>query len=240
MKLSVIILTNHLPINPKLLESLVFVDEIVTIVDSSFLKTKPLPKNLYYRFLNQDFAAQRNYGLQKAKGDWVLFVDDDEYVSTELAREITQTIINTTKVGFHIPRIDLVYHQPLRHGETGRVNFLRLAKKGTGIFERPVHERWIIKGEIGEIKASLFHLKDHFVSEFIGRMEEYSPIDAAVLNGEEKPFSYFRLLLYPPLKFLLNYFWRQGLFDGLAGLFQAYLMSVQSLTVRIFQWQNLK
>jgi len=69
-------------------------------------------------------------------------------------------------------------------------------------------------------------------------MIRYSPLDAGQLSQENKPFTYWRLQFNPKAKFIQNYFLKLGFLDGYLGLFQAYLMSVQSLTVRVFQWQK--
>ncbi|HCQ30854.1 TPA: hypothetical protein DIU27_00525 [Candidatus Collierbacteria bacterium] len=262
MKISAIVLSKKPDLNHLLLESLSFVDEILIIVDlapptqlrhceagnlpagrskmpcthgqvSPHQKTK-----IFYHPLNNDFSSQRNFGLQKAKGDWVLFVDDDEYVGTELKREIIEAINLNQYSGFILTRQDLVFHQPLRHGETGNTKILRLAKRTAGKFVRPVHERWGIKGRVGELSSPLYHTKDGFVSEFISRMDSYGQIDSKSLKSDGKPFSWFRLMVYPIAKFKLNYFFRAGFLDGSAGLFQAYLMAVQSLSTRVFQWEN--
>jgi glycosyltransferase involved in cell wall biosynthesis len=42
--------------------------------------------------MNDDFATQRNFGLSKAKGEWVLFIDADERVSKGLADEIVNFV----------------------------------------------------------------------------------------------------------------------------------------------------
>jgi hypothetical protein len=142
----------------------------------------------------------------------------------------------TKDQGFMIQRQDVCFHQTLLHGETGKTKLLRLAKKTSGKFIRPVHETWQIDGEVGELSSPLYHIKDSFVSDFIGRMIQYSNIDADILTKENKPFTYWRLFLNPKAKFIQNYIFRLGFLDGFAGLFSAYLMSVQSLTVRVFQW----
>ncbi len=188
--------------------------------------------------LNSDFSAQRNFALEQTKADWVLFVDDDEYVGSELQREIIETLKDPKCSGYCIRRKDVIFHQPLSHGETGNIKILRLAKRSAGNFFRTVHEVWKIKGRVGELASPLYHRKDHFVSAFSNRMGKYSPIDAKYLNLENKPFSWFRLIFYPLLKFKVNYFFKAGILDGTAGLFLAYLMAVQSLTVRTFQWEN--
>lgn len=236
MKFSVAIISKSEKINPQVLGSVSFADEIVIVVDSSVKKTKKVG-NIQYLFhpLDNDFAAQRNFALLYTHCPWVLFIDDDEYVSTELAREI-QELDQSKYAGYKIKRTDVCFHQPLLHGETGHTKILRLAKKSAGKFIRPVHENWKIKGVLGELSSPLYHIKDSLISDFIGRMIHYGNIDATVLTKENKPFTYWRLLLNPKVKFIQNYFCRAGFLDGSIGLFSAYLMSVQSLTVRVFQW----
>ena len=233
MGLSVIVLTNKKPVEIKrTLDSVSFADEVILIPD----RKVPLT----------DFSAARNSGLSKAKNDWVLFVDDDEVVSQELAKEIKamsfprkrESIQIKTPDGFYIRRLDKYHGQVLHHGETGNTKIIRLGKKSAGRFFRPVHEVWKINGLVGALKNALIHERGELVAPFMDRMIRYSPLDAGQLTRENKPFTYWRLILNPKAKFILNYFLKFGFLDGYLGLFQAYLMSVQSLTVRVFQWQK--
>lgn len=237
MKLTVAIISKSEKIDRKVLDAVSFADETIIVVDSQPKKIKKNGKvSFYYRPLNNDFAAQRNFALENAGNDWVLFIDDDEYVGTELAREIQVIDTKTKYTGFFMRRIDVCFHQELLHGETGNTKLLRLAKRKSGKFIRPVHETWKIKGKVGELSSPIYHVKDNFISEFIDRMDHYSDIDSVILSQENKPFSFWRLFLYPKAKFIQNYIIRLGILDGLVGLFSAYLMSVQSLTVRVYQW----
>lgn len=226
MGLSAVILTNKRPEEcKKTLDSVAFADEVILIPDAK----RPLI----------DFSSARNSGLSKAKNDWVLMIDDDEVVSQKLAAEI-KSVINSQSIysGFYIPRLDKYHGQILHHGETGNTKIIRLGKKSAGRFSRPVHEVWKIDGPVGVLKNALIHERGELVTPFIDRMIKYSPIDANELTKEGKPYSLFRLILNPKAKFVVNYFLKFGFLDGYLGLFQAYLMSVQSLTVRVFQWQK--
>ena len=226
MGLSVIVLTNKKPVEIKrTLDSASFADEVILIPD----RKVPLT----------DFSTARNSGLSKARNDWVLFVDDDEVVSQELATEIKAAITPPSLFsGFYIRRLDKYHGQVLHHGETGNTKIIRLGKKSAGRFFRPVHEVWKINGLVGALKNALIHERGELVAPFMDRMIRYSPLDAGQLTRENKPFTYWRLILNPKAKFILNYFLKFGFLDGYLGLFQAYLMSVQSLTVRVFQWQK--
>ena len=241
MKLSVAVISKSSDLEDIFLDRLSFADEILIITDQPISVTRGENKYKYFhRPLNGDFASQRNYAIEKASSDWIFFVDSDEVVSSQLADEIISKIGETKYSGFYLRRLDTIFNQLILHGETGNTRIIRLAKKKSGKFSRSVHEHWEIKGGIGELINPLFHKKDHFISEFLDRISLYGPIDAINLRNEGKPFNFFRLLAYPKAKFVQNYFFRKGFLDGYCGLFGAYLMSVQSLSVRVFQWTSKK
>jgi glycosyltransferase involved in cell wall biosynthesis len=243
MSLAVVIL-NHLPVKKlePTLKSASFADEILVIHDSlspykpprSDQKTKVVS-----RPLNKGFAAQRNLALKKVSSDWVLFLDSDEVVSSRLKKEILQAVNSPNYQGYLIPRQDVILGQELKYGETGQIKLLRLARRGQGEFSRSVHETWKIKGRVGEIKTPLLHLKGNLTSNFIQRIIKYAPLDIKDLEKENKTYSPLRLLIFPIAKFIQNYIVRRGFLDGTLGIFHAYLMSIQSLSVRVFQWQAL-
>lgn len=219
--------------------SVSFADEVIIVKDSEDKTVKTdRGVRIIARPLKSDFSAQRNFGIQKAIGDWILFVDDDEVVTGQLAKEIRKRIKENKYDAYFLKRVDRYFGQTLKHGETGDIQIIRLAKKGAGGFVRPVHEKWEIKGRVGKLSSPLLHDRSELVSPFFDRMTLYGPIDAKALTAEGKSFSVLRLILNPVGKFFQNYLLRLGFLDGYLGLFQAYLMSVQSLSVRVFQWQT--
>ncbi|HLB60415.1 MAG TPA: glycosyltransferase family 2 protein [Patescibacteria group bacterium] len=93
-KLSVVVLAkNEQDSIADCLKRLAFADEIIVIDDMSEDQTAEIAKKLgaqvYVRKLD-DFASQRNFGLSKAGGKWVLFIDADELVPVDLEREIVR------------------------------------------------------------------------------------------------------------------------------------------------------
>src|SRR3989338_3704487 len=130
--ISAVILTKNEKKNIKdCLQSLNWCDEIIVIDDDSEDKTVEIVKNLklktqnynsklkiYKRSLNNDFSSQRNFGLSKAIGDWVLFIDADERVSKALALEISNLKSQISNLnGFYIRRRDFMWGRELRYGE---------------------------------------------------------------------------------------------------------------------------
>ena len=213
-------------------------DEVLIISDQKpNMETLPKKVKIFHHPLSHNFASQRNYALNLATSDWVLFLDDDEKPSSNLLKEIPK-VLNTDVEGFKIKRLDIYYGQILRHGETGKTNLLRLAKKNTGQWKRPVHEYWNINGKVVNLISPLYHFRHNLTSGFISRISHYSVLDAPALHKEGKPFSIARLLFLPTTKFIRNYFFYLGFLDGVLGLFHAYLMAIQSLTVRVVQWEK--
>ena len=143
------------------LESLSWCDEIVVVDDNSEDRTVEISKKIgakiFTRNLNNDFSAQRNFALSKAREDWILFIDADERVSEELKEEIKHRI-NTNKAdGYLIKRTDTIWDKKLKYGETGNIVLLRLARKNKGKWEGKVHEKWKIEGKADTLKNHLDH-----------------------------------------------------------------------------------
>src|SRR6266498_5238516 len=147
--ISAIVLTKHQEKNKAdCLDSLSWCDEIIVIDDNSEDKTVDLAKKKGVRVIihkmNNDFATQRNFGLEKAKNEWVLFVDADERVSSALWYEIMQHTNESFNdiAGFYMKRQDTMWGKILKHGETGSIKLLRLAKRNVGEWSGRVHEVW--------------------------------------------------------------------------------------------------
>ena len=243
MKLSTIILAYQASaLLKQAIDSVSFSDETIILWDTNSINPPPKPstKTKLLKHPLTSFANQRNFALKKARGDWILFLDSDEELTPKLVGQIQQVIQQDDKInGYLIPRHDIFYKQKIGHGEAGDIKLLRLARRNTGRFTRSVHEIWKIKGQIGSLTAPILHHRQNLTTPFIDRMIKYSPLDAKELKKEHKPFTYWRVLLYPLAKFIRNYLLKLGLLDGLLGFLHAYLMSVQSLTVRVYQWENL-
>jgi glycosyltransferase involved in cell wall biosynthesis len=223
------------------LESVKWCDEIVLIDDDSVDKTIEIAKKfnakIFTHSLNNNFAQERNFGLQKAKGEWVFFVDADERVSLELKKEILESIKKPNINGFFLKRQDFFGNRALKYGETANVRLLRLARKGKGEWQREVHEIWEIKDGIGELKNPLLHYSHPTNSEFLEHVNFHSSLHAQVLKKEGVKPSLFQIIFYPKAKFIQNYIFRLGFLDGTPGIIVALMMSFHSFLARAKLYQ---
>lgn len=214
---AVVLARTRKEILPETLSSLSFCDETLILTNPDLA----------------DFAAQRNRGFVKAKGDWVLFVDSDEIVTPELATEIRTKIKDPNLNGLCLRRIDQFFGRLLWHGETGNFCELRLGRKGFGFWKREIHEKWLISGPTDKTENYLIHNSHPTISQFIKQLNYYTEIDAKELPKEGKQFNLARVVINPLGKFIQNYFLRLGFLDGLAGFVMAFMMSLNSLIVRV-------
>ena len=224
------------------LKNLTFCDEVVIVDDNSTDKTATIAKRLgakvFQHSLNNNFATQRDFGLSKAAGDWLLFVDADERVDAKLAKEIQNLIqSNVLENGFYIKRLDYMWGKVLVHGEAGDIYLLRLAKKNAGKWKGKVHETWSIKEPTGVLKNVLYHYPNPTISEFLEKINFYSSLRANELYDAQVKTSFWQIIAYPKAKFIQNYILRRGFMDGNAGFVFAMIMSFHSFLVRGKLWQ---
>ena len=216
------------------LKTLKWCDEVIVIDDYSEDKTVKMAEKLGAKIikhhLNDDFAAQRNFGLSQAQSNWVLFIDADEKVSPQLRAEIQRAIKGEIK-GFYLKRTDFLFGRQLKHGETSRVRLLRLARKNAGEWKRRVDETWEIKGQTATLNNPLLHSPHPTMTDFLKSINFKSSLNAQALYEEGKQTRFWDWFK-PPAKFVQNWIFRLGFLDGMPGFIMALMMSFHSFLVR--------
>src|SRR5258706_3439269 len=79
------------------LESVKFADEIIFLDNSSTDKTPKIAREFTKKIFVQKneptkIDLQKNFGIEKATGDWIFILDADELVSPELAKELKELL----------------------------------------------------------------------------------------------------------------------------------------------------
>ena len=97
--LTVVVLTYNEQKNiEECLNSASFADEILVIDGGSKDETQAIAKKLgakvLFHELNNDYSAQRNFGIENAKNEWIFMLDADERITDKLAKEIAKCIEN--------------------------------------------------------------------------------------------------------------------------------------------------
>lgn len=214
---------------PECLTHLNFCDAIMVIDDQSTDGTtktaRRFPKvRVVTHSLDGDFSAQRNFALSQVKSGWILFVDADEVVSPALGQEICRTIAHPECVGFYLPRLDILWGQKMRRGDT-RASLLRLARKGAGIWTGRVHESWQITGRTGSLIEPLLHYPHPTVTSFLHHLNYYSTLKAREFYDSGRETNVLEIVFGPIYRFLYHYLFRLGFLDGTPGFISAMMMA---------------
>lgn len=224
------------------IKSVGFCDEIIVVDDESTDKTVEIAKvagaKVYTRSLNGDFAFLRNWAMEKTENEWVLFVDADEEVSTDLQREIREMGEIGQISAYYIKRRDFWWGRELKYGETQKARnrgIIRLVKKNSGKWICKIHEIWQTSNSVGKLNGFINHYPHQTVAEFLADINWYSSMRARELKYAGESSNIFKIIFFPIFKFKLTYFIFLGFLDGPAGFVYSFMMSFHSFLV----WSKL-
>jgi (heptosyl)LPS beta-1,4-glucosyltransferase len=226
------------------LESVLWADEIIVVDNSSTDDTsriaKKYTKHVFVKENNPMLNVNKNFGFQKATGDWILSLDADERITDELAREIKEkTGSEDEVVGYWIPRKNIIFGKWMEHSGWYPDLQLRFFKRGKGKFaEEHVHEMITLQGESGELTHSIVHYNYDSISQFVKKMSLYAPNEADQLIKKGYKFRWQDALLFPFNEFLSRFFAREGYKDGFHGLVMALGMSFYHFIVFALIWER--
>ena len=207
------------------LKSIAWVDEIVVVDSLSTDGTLDIVRTYTDKVHQRPWPGNRdqyNYAGGLAASDWILWIDSDEALSPELEEEI-RTVLeqeDLSDVGVFSLSEAFVLPGPLDRSR-GVVSGSRPAadsKLGAVWEGDDPHPRLKVTGRTVTLKGHIHHWPYKNFSEQIQTVDRYSSAAAAEMHRAGKAFSLFTLLLNPPLRFLREYFLKQGFRDGLPGL----------------------
>jgi len=247
--LSVIVITKNEEKNiSRCLNSIKDLADEIVIVDSgstdNTLKVvrKYTSKN-FFRKWSDDYAAQKNYAISKASGNWILSLDADEQVPLSLVAEI-KDFFNLKKEkkysGMWLSRKNIVYGRWLKHGDCGPDYQLRFFQKKDAYLQRAVHETVVVNGPVGFLKQPIIHYSYKTIKAFIQQIHKYIDIEVKIFIQEKKKAFIWQIFAYPIAKFLKVYIFKKGFLDGWYGLIDAGLRAYYSFLKRFKYYKIAK
>lgn len=246
-KISVIILTkNSEELIADCLDSVSFCDEIIVIDDGSTDRTVDLVKHLGARVFNSisiSFADKRNLGLSKAKCKWVLYIDSDEQVSSELKKNILE-IINKTKTEYEAYKLKRKNFYLGNHEWPTIEKHLRLFNKNSlKEWTGTLHETPLVDGETAEVEGFLLHYTHRDLSSMVDKTAKWSGIEAQLRFNANHP----RMQAWRFGRVMLTAFWdsyirQKGYKAGTTGLIESMYQafSIFITYARLWEMQNAK
>ncbi|WP_316634123.1 glycosyltransferase family 2 protein [uncultured Flavobacterium sp.] len=218
-KLSVIILTyNEEFYIADAIKSVAFADEIIVLdsysTDSTAKIVSDLGAKLMFRKFD-NYSNQRNHTIESATGEWILFLDADERVSTELQEEILKTI-NLNKCDAYRIWFPHFFMDRFLFHYTDKVT--RLIKNDNIRFENEVHERLVLKSKPPVLKNYMIHYTYKGLFHFISKKDQYAWFQAKMSVKKGKKTTLLLLFFKPFYRFFHTYFIKRVFLDGVPGL----------------------
>lgn len=226
------------------LESVDFSNEIVVVDSGSSDRTCEIAEKMeakVFRLKEDDFSALRNYGLEKAKGEIIFYIDADERVDNELKQEIKKlqareslefSLFNIKRKNFYLgdhewPRI-----------ETIERIFL---KKDLKKWEGELHEHPVVSGKTGSLSGFLLHYTHRDLTSMLNKTIKWSEVEANLrIKANHPKMTWWRFPRVMISAFIDSYIIQGGYKSGTVGLIESTFQSFSMFITyaRLWEFQN--
>ena len=197
------------------LQALEFADEIVVIDMGSTDKTLEIARDFKAKIYQHPYTGYvepaRNFGIKKAKGDWILIVDSDEFIPPDLVRVIKNRVNSeNNEINYYrIARKNIIFNNWMKNSGWWPDYQIRLFKKGSVSWSEKIHGIPVTRGIGGDFmpdeSQAIVHYNYTSVSEFLERANRYSAIQASEFYSKNKRIEYSDFILSPVNEFVKRY-----------------------------------
>lgn len=230
-----------------------WVEEIIIVDGESTDRTVAIAKKydakVFVTTNKPIFHINKQMGIDKAKGGWILQLDADEVVTPELATEIKRVINNRAieqssngTVAYYIPRKNYFLGRWLKKGGQYPDYIIRFFKHGKAYLPCvSVHEQMKVEGKTDYLKGHLLHYPFPTFGEYLVKLNRYTSLRAqehlhSRLSLNLSSASKY-LLVVPVKKFFTLYFLFKGFLDGFPGFVFSLFSGLQEAIAYFKYWQ---
>lgn len=229
------------------------VDEIILIdaasTDETVKAVQDIDKEKKLKLFREDnppnFIINKQRALEKASKEWILELDADEIVTTELAKEIQGRILaGPGPVAYWLPRLNHLMNKPLRKGGQYPDYTIRLYKKDHAKFPvktihdqvqiddlRTTKDNFILNEKIGKLESPLLHFPYRSLVGYFRKWAQYAQYDGDEwykMGMRPSLITFLDLCVWKPIYwFFLTYFRHRGYVDGFPGLAFSFFSSLR-------------
>ena len=244
-RLSIVIIAKNEALTlSRCLASVEFADELIVVENGSEDETVAVAIKHGATVVSTNdwpgFGVQKNRGLALANGQWVLSLDADEVVTTELRTEIqsvinpgdfsiASTVSDPHKEFYEISRITQFRGHWIQHCGWTPDHVLRLFKRGSARFtDDLVHEKVVPNysgASVGRLKSPLLHFSYAQADQFWLKTQRYSEDWAKQRFALGQVTTVPRAFLAAVAAFIRSYILRRGFLDGSMGFAVCWMQS---------------
>ena len=244
LPLSVIIITKDEEQNiHDCLQSVQWADEIILVDAMSADRTVEIARQFTQNIFVKEwmgFAAAKQFALDHATNDWVLWIDADERVTERLAEEIQYVITTHSDItAYRVARRAYFLGKWIKHCGWYPGYAVRLFRRVQARFsEHHVHEHIQVEGSIGTMRQDLLHLTDRSIEKYFSKYNHYTSLAANGMFQSGRKAHLPDILFRPMFIFIKMYFLRLGFLDGMHGFLLCCFSASYVLTKYAKLWEK--
>ena len=172
------------------------VNEIVVVdtgsTDNTVNVARKLGAKVYSFPWQDDFSKARNFALSKAKGDWLVLLDADEYFTAKTAGNVRQVIHRAKQVDGLL--VQLVNFDVDKAKVQNYFNALRIVRKQAGLhYEGIIHEELKLSGDnsmkLAQVPANMLEIYHTGYAASVSQQKiirNLQMLQQAVANGQSE------------------------------------------------------
>ncbi|MFZ2026278.1 MAG: glycosyltransferase family 2 protein [Microgenomates group bacterium] len=178
----------------------------------------------------------------KAKYEYVLFLDADEELPPTLIAELKRTYKQYDAI--QIARKNMVFGSWVQHSRWWPDSQIRLFKKSTLTWPTKIHQQPVVTGTIHELptteELAILHHNYDSIDDFVSRMMRYAKVEATEKIEQKKEYHLQEATRTAISEFVGRYFAGEGYKDGMMGFTLAILQLFYSFLVYFYYWEKRK
>ena len=210
-----------------------WVDDIFIVDSFSTDKTLEIAASFDTRTTQRKYtgpADQKNWAIPQAKHEWVLLLDADEVVTTELKHEIQQLLTQSSPIPndvYWIKRNNFFLGEAIRFSGWQGDKVVRFFRRGKARYNTvQVHEEVVTEGlKVGILKGRLDHYTFRNLDHYLDKTRRYARWSAKDHSAKASPIGLFHLWLKPQFRFFKHFIIQQGFRDGKVGFIVSAVMA---------------
>jgi glycosyltransferase involved in cell wall biosynthesis len=226
---AVVITFNNAKKLAKCIEALRGVTDDIVVVDSfSTDNTAQICQEKNVRYFQKawiGYSDQKNFGNEQAKNDWIVSIDDDEFISEVLAKNILEKFDKIPDFdAINLPFRTVFCGKLIRFGSMNPESHVRVFNKKLIHWNtEDVHEQLTIGSHhrIEQVNGYVFHHTVDTPEQFAQKTDRYAQLFAEKAKKMGKKSLWLKRFISPSFRFIREYFFKLGFLDGYYGWFIA-------------------
>lgn len=226
MKLTLIVPTfNEEEVLARCLQSAYYLADEILVVDSfSTDGTIEIAKNFGAKIIQREYensASQKNWAIPQASHSWILLLDADEWLTSELNLEISNIIsanAEPVEFGFWIYRSNHFLGKRVRFSGWQGDKVIRFFKRDECTYEaQSVHSEIVTKGKISRLKNRMNHDTFKGITAWENKLIRYAEWQASDYEKRMGDVTIFHTIVKPAYRFIKHFIFSGGFLDGYVG-----------------------